>query len=375
MKASLAVRNLTHNKVRTLVAMGGVCFGVTLLFMQLGFFATMSKIAMLAYDALDFDIVLTSPNYVVVTQAGSFPSANMYEARAHPGVERVMPLYATRHIWQNPVTRIRRPIEILGVNPSDLVSLRPDLAGQVPALDRPDTVLIDRLSRAELGPQEAGVVAQVGARNLKIIGQFTIGPGFEAGLVIVGDQTFARLVGGRPLDTVNVGLIKLKPGADPAQVVEELQRRLPADVRVLTRSELAAKETRYWVVNTAMGVIFGCGVLVAVLFGIVITYQVLSLEVSNRLSEYATLKALGFTDVYLAAIVLKQAVIFAVVSFIPGYFIALGIYYVGGSMTNLPIGMTVGRVTGVFILNLVLCCFSGLLALRILRRADPVDLF
>ena len=44
-------------------------------------------------------------------------------------------------------------------------------------------------------------------------------------------------------------------------------------------------------------------------------------------------------------------------------------------MTNLPIGMTVGRVTGVFILNLVLCCFSGLLALRILRRADPVDLF
>src|SRR6516162_5604666 len=375
MKTSLAVRNLTHNKVRTLVAIGGVCFAVTLLFMQLGFFATMSKIAMLAYDALDFDIVLTSPNYVVVTQAGSFPSANMYEARAHPGVERVMPLYATRHIWQNPVTRIRRPIEILGVNPSDPVSRRPDLERLVPVLDRPDTVLIDRLSRAELGPQEAGVVAQVGARNLKIIGQFTIGPGFEAGLVIVGDQTFARLVGGRPLDTVNVGLIKLKPRADPAQVVDDLQRRLPADVRVLTRSELAAKETRYWVVNTAMGVIFGCGVLVAVLFGIVITYQVLSLEVSNRLSEYATLKALGFTDVYLAAIVLKQAVIFAVVSFIPGFFIALAIYYVGGSMTNLPIAMTVWRVTGVFILNLVLCCFSGLLALRILRRADPVDLF
>jgi putative ABC transport system permease protein len=375
MRTSLAVRNLTHSKVRTLVAIGGVCFAVTLLFMQLGFFATMSKIAMLVYDSLDFDIVLTSPNYVVLTQAGSFSHANLYEARAHPGVERVMPLYAMRQVWQNPVTRIRRAIEILGVNPSDLVSRRPDLERLVPALGRPDTVLIDRLSRAELGPQETGVVAQVGARNLKIIGQFTIGPGFEAGLVIVGDQTFSRLVGGRPLDTVNVGLIKLKPGADPAQVVDDLQRRLPADVRVLTRSELAAKEAHYWVVNTAMGVIFGCGVLVAVLFGVVITYQVLSLEVSNRLSEYATLKALGFTDAYLSGIVLKQAVIFAVVSFIPGFFIALAIYYVGGSMTNLPIAMTVWRVTGVFILNLVLCCFSGLLALRILRRADPVDLF
>lgn len=372
---SIALKNLTHSKVRTLVAIGGVCFAVTLLFMQLGFFATVSQSAMLIYNGLDFDIVLTSPNYVVLNQANSFPRSRLYQARANPGVERVMPVQVGRHVWRNPETRFHWPTVVLGVNPSDPVSIRPDLAGQIPALARPDTLLIDRHSKTVLGPQASGVVTEVGSRNLEIIGQFTLGTGFEAGLIMVGDQTFARVFGGRSLANVNVGLVKLRTGANPEQVAEQLRRDLPADVRVLTRTELAANEERYWHVNTSTGVIFGCGVLVAILFGVVITYQVLSLEVSQRLSEYATLKAVGFSDGYLSWIVLKQAAFFAIVSFVPGLFIAIGIYRIGASMSGLPMGMTFARAASVFCVNLFLCCLSGMLALRILRRADPVELF
>lgn len=374
MKTSVAVKNLKHSKVRTLVAIGGVCFAVTLLFMQLGFFATVSLAAMLIYDGLDFDIVLTSPHYVVLTQANTFPRPRLQQAQAHPEVERVMPLHVGRQIWRNPETRLHWPTVILGVNPRDPISRRPELERQLPALARPDTLLIDRLSKV-LGSQETGVEVEVGARNLKITGQFTIGTGFEAGLIVVGDQTYARVFGGRPLTTVNVGLVKLRAGANPERVVEQLRRDLPADVHVLTRSELAEKEVHYWLINTATGVIFISGVFIALLFGVVITYQVLSLEVSQRLSEYATLKALGFSDTYLNGIVLKQALIFAVVSYIPGLLIAMAIYYIGANMTGLPLGMTLGRATGVFALNLFLCCVSGLSALRILRRADPVELF
>jgi putative ABC transport system permease protein len=108
---------------------------------------------------------------------------------------------------------------------------------------------------------------------------------------------------------------------------------------------------------------------------VVITYQVLSLEVNSRLAEYATLKALGFSDAWLSGVVLQQAVLFALVSYAPGYLFALGIYRLGHDVTALPIGMTAGRAAGVFVVNLLLCCLSGVLALRILRRADPVDLF
>ena len=375
MAISLAVRNLAHNKARTGVAIGGVCFAVTLLLMQLGFFATVTRTAMQIYDALDFDIVLVSPHYVVLTQTGTFPRSRLYQAKAYADVEWVAPLYVARQMWRNPETRFRRAVVTLGVNPSDPIYRSAQLREQCRGLSQPDTALIDRLSRPEVGSLPPGQITEVGARNIEIIGQFEVGPGFEAGVAFVGDQTFSSLLGGRPLGDVSVGLVKLRPGADAEKVAAQLREGLPADVHVLTRAELADKERRYWIVSTSTGIIFGCGVLVAILFGIVITYQVLSLEVTHRLSEYATLKALGFSDGYLSRIVLQQAVVFALLSYVPGFFLTLGIYHVGSLMTRLPISMTVERAAIVFFVNLFLCCLSGLLALRILRRADPVDLF
>jgi putative ABC transport system permease protein len=111
------------------------------------------------------------------------------------------------------------------------------------------------------------------------------------------------------------------------------------------------------------------------LFGIVIIYQVLSLEVNSRLPEYATLKAMGYSDLYLAFVVLQQAIFLAVLSYIPGFLIGLWIYALARRITHLPIGMTPERAGGVFLATLVMCSISGLMAVRFLRRADPVDLF
>jgi putative ABC transport system permease protein len=370
----IALKNLVHGKARTLVAMGGICFAVTLLFMQLGFFAAVSRVATLVHDALDFDLVIVSPRYVTLTQAGTFPQSRLYQARSHPDVEAAMPLYVARNYWRNPDTRYRRGVVMIGVNPDDPVSRSPELAQQIPALARPNTVLVDRLSRPEVGVGEVGLITDITGRPVETVGQFTLGPGFEAGLIVVSDKTFSRLFGGISLHQVNLGLVKLRPGADPRQVAEQLIQALPPDVRVMTREQATDLECHYWIVNTSTGIIFSCGVAVAILFGVVITYQVLSMEVSHRLPEYAVLKAMGFSDTAIAAIVLRQAVVFAVVSFVPGFVAALVIYAMSAGVTNLPVGMTVERAVAVFFLNLLMCCVSGVFALRILRRADPVDL-
>ncbi len=182
------------------------------------------------------------------------------------------------------------------------------------------------------------------------------------------------MAGGRS-NQVHLGLVNVREGADPQKVAKKLREYLPADVRVLTRDEIEEEEEDYWVTNTSTGIIFGSGVIVALLFGIVIIYQVLSLEVNSRLPEYATLKAMGFSDAYLALVVLQQAVFMAVLSYIPGFLIALGIYATARAVTHLPITMTVWRAVGVFIATLLMCSFSGLMAIRFLRKADPVDLF
>jgi putative ABC transport system permease protein len=345
--------------------------------MQLGFYNAVSRTATLIYNNLNFDLVLTSPNYVMISQAGTIPRRQLYQTLSHPDVLRAMPLQVGRTMWRNPDPKKRhfRAMILLGVNPTDPISNNQELTDELRLLALPDAVLMDRNSRKEVGPQDVGLENEVGPIHLKTVGQFTIGPGFEAGLIIVSDETFPKLYGGRPAHEVSLGLIKLRDGVDPKRVAAELKERLPPDVRVMTREEVAECDTNYWVNNTSTGIIFTSGVIVALLFGIVIIYQVLSMEVTHRLSEYATLKAMGYSDLFLAGVVMQQALIYAIVSYVPGFVFGLLIYALGGGITKLPVGMTWQRALGVFLANVVMCVVSGLLALRILRRADPVDLF
>ena len=61
---------------------------------------------------------------------------------------------------------------------------------------------------------------------------------------------------------------------------------------------------------------------------VVVVYQILYTEVTNHLPQFATMKAMGFTDGYLLKVVLSQAFILSILGYIPGFFLALVLYRV-----------------------------------------------
>jgi putative ABC transport system permease protein len=109
--------------------------------------------------------------------------------------------------------------------------------------------------------------------------------------------------------------------------------------------------------------------------GIVVVYQILYSDVTDHLPEYATLKAMGYTDGYLMGVLMQEALILAVLGYIPGFVFATALYQLTYSATLLPIGMTTARAINVFILTVVMCFVSGAIAMRKLQAADPADIF
>ena len=89
MKTPLAWRNVWQNKARSLVALCGISFAILLIFMQLGFYAASGRTATLVFDALDFDVLVRSPQYVFVAHPAGFPRNRLEEIRASPGVVSV----------------------------------------------------------------------------------------------------------------------------------------------------------------------------------------------------------------------------------------------------------------------------------------------
>ena len=109
--------------------------------------------------------------------------------------------------------------------------------------------------------------------------------------------------------------------------------------------------------------------------GIVIVYQILYSDVSEHLPEYATLKAMGYSDRYLLGVLLQEALFLAVLGYIPAFFLSFGLYQLTYAATMLPITMKLERAITVFILTVIMCSFSGAIAMRKLRTADPADVF
>jgi putative ABC transport system permease protein len=372
----LAWRILTHEKGRTALAIAGVFIAILLVFVELGFFIAVPRGGMLVYDHLRFDLLLCSKDYAFQAEPGQFPRTRLTEAAKIPGVAQATPLYFAGAKWQEPRGGYRLDAFLIGVDPAAHSFAVPDIERQGAILARPDTILVDGASRSIFGPLTAGTGILLDNRKVTIGGDYRLGTGFLGMAVAVMDEAnFFRLFAPRPADIVNLGLITLTSGADPQKTAEALAKALPDDVRIFTRSALAEHEEKYWTTRTSVGLIFGSGLIISFIVGIMVLYQTLATQIARHLPEFATLKAIGYTDAYLAAVVVIEAAIIVVVAFVPAAIAAVAIYAQLRAATLLPVDMTAPHLVAVLVMTLLMSAASAFLSLGNLRRADPADVF
>ena len=84
---------------------------------------------------------------------------------------------------------------------------------------------------------------------------------------------------------------------------------------------------------------------------------------------------MGYSDGALLRVVLLEAILLAILGFLPGYLTSLGLYQVLTTLTRIPLYMRFHIALKVFILTLVMCNVSGAIAMRRLHSADPADVF
>src|SRR5262249_17947701 len=158
---------------------------------------------------------------------------------------------------------------------------------------------------------------------------------------VTSDLNFQRLTG-RPAGSVDLGVVRLRPGADAEQVKVDLQQALGPHLLVLTIGEYLDRELDFLLKRSPVNFVFTLGTAVGFLVGFAIVYQVLFTDVSNHLPQYATLKAIGYSDGYLRWIVLKSAFILSVLGYFPGTLLSGVLYAVAARATRLPMEMTPG---------------------------------
>lgn len=375
---------LTRQKGRLAVALSGVAFADLLMLMQLGFRSALFNSATILHESLRADIVLLNPQALNLQDLSTFTRRRLYQAMDVPGVATAEPIYNSLVTWKHPQTRKKTQVMIIGFNPDKPAFDLPEVNQNIDSIKLPDTILFDEATRGEYGEvieqikQGKTVQTEISGRTITVDNLFKVGASFAAdGTLMTSDQNFLRLFQNQDSGSVNLGLIRLEPGYQAEEVAEKIKYHLrnADDIKVLTKEEFIAFEKAYWQSNTPIGFIFALGTMMGFIVGVIIVYQVLSTDVNAHIKEYATFKAMGYKNFFLLSVVFEEAIILAILGFIPGALISTGLYALTRNATNLPLYMTLARAIQVQVMTIIMCMISGAVATRKVQSADPADMF
>ncbi len=370
---TLAMRNLFHDRVRLAVTLIGILFSIVLVAVQLGLYFGASRIITSVIDRSHADLWITAYGAKSLEESGILVGNERYQALSTPGVANAVPLIATFNRWQKKsggsqlCVVIGTDIEDGGLSPWSFAE------GDANSMKSPEGVAVDKSYLKNLGITGVGDTGQIQDGRVRVaaltegIRSFTTTP------YVFTTLHRARQLLGIPSGAANYYLVQLKPDADLNTVRAELQRRLP-DIEVLTKAEFRERSLAHWLFGTGAGVALIGGALLGMLVGTVIVAQTLYSSTKDHLNEFATLRALGSSSGYIHRVILAQAGLSAVIGYILGMAISLGVV-AASKNSALPMIMTPGLATALFALTVGMCAISAISAIMKVTRIDPAMVF
>jgi putative ABC transport system permease protein len=371
---TLALRNLLHDRVRLAVTLVGILFSIVLVAVQLGLYLGSSRMITANIARSNADLIITTFGAKSFEDGGLLlGDRERHQALATPGVESVVPIVVAFAEWRKPEGGSSRVV-LIGADADDQGLVPWSLTkGTVEDIKAPDAIAVDQTYLNELGIHGIGDTAQVANGRVKIraltegIRSFTQSPYAYTTL------NRARQLLGADDDKSTFLLVKLAPGANVAEVQNDLAHRLDS-ADVLTKDEFESRSLKQWLFRTGAGLALIGGAILGSLVGTVIVAQTLYSSTKDHIHEFATLRALGSSRGYIYKVILAQAALSAIMGYVLGMIIALLILYLSRN-SSLPLVMTPGLAFWLFALTLFMCAISALSAIVKVTKIDPATVF
>jgi putative ABC transport system permease protein len=371
--ASLARRNLFHDRVRLAVTLTGIVFAVVLITVQLGLFVGFATTTSNISDHSKADLWVAARGLRNFDQAAPFSERKLYQILSVPGVAWAEKYIVQFNGWKRPDGG-QEGVGIVGFNPDTGVGGPWNLtAGCVEDLKAADTVIIDEIYREKLGVRQLGQVVEINGHRARVTGftrdirSFTTNP--RVFTSFKNAQNYARL----KEDQTTFVLVGAEPGRDLQALKKEILGRVE-DVEIYTTAEFSRKTQKYWLFSTGAGVGILIAALMGLVVGVVVVAQTIYATTIDHLREYGTLKAMGASNLYIYRVIIKQAAISAAIGYTLGMAVSLAVVNLsrnGGAAIKLPWEMAALML----VLTFLMCIGASLVSINKVTRIDPAMVF
>jgi putative ABC transport system permease protein len=177
--------------------------------------------------------------------------------------------------------------------------------------------------------------------------------------------------GGQPL--VNFILVRVRADYSVTAVRDALRERF-TNYDVWTKKEFSLRSRHYWLTSTGVGGALVLAATLAFLIGVSVVAQTIYSQTSERIEEYATLRAMGASSWYVVSIVLCQSLICGAVGVVLGLLAADHFFVIAKrslAWIVLPIWLKVAVVVAVALM----CIFAASVGARPATSVEPARVF
>jgi putative ABC transport system permease protein len=369
----LASRNLWHDRLRFVATVVGIVFSIVLVTVQLGLYLGFGRTVTTMVDHASADLWVMPVGTKCFEDPSLLDERKRFQALSINGVAQAISVVIGFADWQipaggtTPVFIVGSDLRAGGLLPWNLVE------GSLEALAIPGAVAVDRSYFKRLGISGIGSTAEIREQKVEVravtkgIRSFTTTP------YVFTTADRARAYTGVSPSKITYLLVRVAPGVDVDSVRRRLKDNL-ADVDVLTPIEFRDRSRSFWLFDTGAGFALFAGALLGMIVGTVIVAQTLYSSTKDHLNEFATLRAMGSSRIYIHKVIICQALISAVIGFCLAAVIGLGVVAATAD-TALPIVMTPGLTLGLFAATVVMCVISAIAAIVQVTRIDPAMVF
>ncbi|HEY1363887.1 MAG TPA: ABC transporter permease [Xanthobacteraceae bacterium] len=369
----LAFRNLFQDRLRFIATIVGIVFSIVLVTVQMGLFLSFERMVTTMIAHASADLWVMPRGTKCFEDPSLIDEQQRFRALSIREVTAAVPVVIGFAQWRLP-SGGTTPVFVVGsdagpaeLQPWDLMQ------GDLRALSLPDAVAVDQSYFERLETAGIGEKAEINDQSARILAVTKGIRAFTTTPYVFTSLDRARRYIGTPATKASYFLLRLSPDADVEQVRSRLRATL-SDAEVLTPREFAARSRSFWLFGTGAGAALFAGALLGIIVGTVIVAQTLYSSTKDHLDEFATLRAIGSSGMYLQMVIVFQGVLNAVIGFCIAA--AMGLIIVQATAeTALPLVMTPGLMLALFGLTVVMCVLSATSAIVQVMRIDPVTVF
>lgn len=373
---------LSHGRTRMVVALCGVSVIVAMILTVLSLKDAVIESTLQVPKSLKGDVIILSARTQTILRPAPFPRRFLDRLHGIDGVAAVSSVAIDNARWINPDTHQEHPIRVFGLDLEFDVLELPGIDPTEPRLKWKDTFIFDASSRPKFGAVSKqfangqGFTTEVNGRRTEVCGLTYAGVSIASdGNIFTTHANFQRLFPNIGSAKSHIGVLRLTKKRSTAEVVHQIRELLGAEAKVLSRQEMMESEKAFMKTNDPVDDIMGMIAGVAFLVGMIIVYQILYTDVVNHLPQFATLKAIGFTGMFLLGIIIAEGLILSLLGFWPGLLMAHGLAWLAQEATLLPVSISIGNTIGVLIAAIFMCALAASIAVRKITLAEPASVF